>query len=104
MRSLAGIEDPRINDVRITTEVSGEWMDIFTHFNNISDSDTAIAKQLLSSKSYLKKGFFALYLNSLPVAVGVGVVERNYVGLYDIVTASNYRNQGYGKQFILQRF
>jgi ribosomal protein S18 acetylase RimI-like enzyme len=33
-----------------------------------------------------------------PVACGLGVLDDDYFGLFDIVTASQHRNQGYGRQ------
>ncbi|WP_052675855.1 GNAT family N-acetyltransferase [Paenibacillus sp. IHBB 10380] len=93
---LSEIEESLLNDAIVSTEINNEWVEILTKFKNLTDSNVRITKELLS-KSYLMKGFFILYVDSVPVACGVGVIEGNYVGLYDIITDSKYRNQGYGK-------
>jgi GNAT superfamily N-acetyltransferase len=97
---LSDIEEPLLNDVMVSAQITNEWIEILTDFGNLSESNVKVTKDLLS-KSYLKRGFFTLYVDSIPVACGVGVIEQQYVGLYDIITDSKYRNQGYGKQLIL---
>lgn len=98
--NLSRIEEPHHNNVMISTEITDEWAHILSSFNNLSATTIEITKQLLST-SYLKKGFFTLYDGVIPVACGVGVIEQNYVGLFDIVTGHLYRNKGYGKQLVL---
>ncbi|MDY8022035.1 GNAT family N-acetyltransferase [Paenibacillus polymyxa] len=48
-----------------------------------------------------KKGFVSLYYEEQVIACGLGVIEREYIGLYDIVTDINYRNRGFAEQMIL---
>ncbi|MNI69139.1 ribosomal-protein-alanine N-acetyltransferase [compost metagenome] len=48
-----------------------------------------------------KKGFISLYDEGKVVACGLGVIERAYIGLYDIVTDIKYRNRGFGEQLLL---
>lgn len=48
-----------------------------------------------------RKCFISLYYNEEVIACGLGIIEREYIGLYDIVTASQYRNQGFAEQLIL---
>lgn len=98
--NLSKIEEPQHNHVTISTEFTDEWAQILSSFNNLSATTIEITKQLLST-SFLTKGFFTLYDGDIPVACGVGVIEQNYVGLFDIITGYPYRNKGYGKQLIL---
>ncbi|WP_458461280.1 GNAT family N-acetyltransferase, partial [Paenibacillus sp.] len=48
-----------------------------------------------------KVGFISLLIDAQVVACGFGVIERGYVGLYDIITDANFRNQGLAEQMIL---
>ncbi|WP_307847902.1 GNAT family N-acetyltransferase [Metabacillus bambusae] len=43
----------------------------------------------------------SLYYQGDVIACGLGVIEREYIGLYDIVTDINFRNRGFGEQLIL---
>lgn len=46
-------------------------------------------------------GFISLSVDGQVVACGLGVVERGYIGLYDIITDAAYRNRGFAEQMIL---
>ncbi|MBP1988637.1 GNAT family N-acetyltransferase [Paenibacillus eucommiae] len=100
MLDLANTEEPHKTTVTVSTDVNIEWLDQLACMNNLSESAKQTTWRLLSP-SYVKKGFFTLFEGEVPVACGLGVVEQNYIGLYDIVTDSSYRSQGYGRQLIL---
>lgn len=46
-------------------------------------------------------GFFSIQEHGQTVACGMGAVQNQYVGLFDIVTEINHRNHGYGHQLIV---
>ena len=48
-----------------------------------------------------KTGFITLSVDGLVVACGLGVVERGFIGLHDIITDKAYRNRGLAEQMIL---
>lgn len=66
-----------------------------TNGNNI-----ATMRQMLSS-IIPQKCFISLYQQENVVACGLGVLERGFLGIFDIVTDWNYRNQGFGEQLVL---
>ena len=35
------------------------------------------------------------------IAVGLGVAENGFVGLFDLVTDEKFRNRGFGKELVL---
>ncbi|MBM6593373.1 GNAT family N-acetyltransferase [Microvirga pudoricolor] len=47
-----------------------------------------------------RAGFATLSLDDKPVAWGLGVVERGYVGLYDIVVSPDLRGIGLGRRVV----
>ncbi|WP_446483096.1 GNAT family N-acetyltransferase [Cohnella xylanilytica] len=77
-----------------------EWLEHVAAWNSYSDKNLATARKLLA-EPYPSKRFFALYRGGEAVACGMGAVERGYVGLYDIVTNPDCRNQGVGEQLLL---
>jgi GNAT superfamily N-acetyltransferase len=94
------LNEPIMKRVEIEEELTDAWLDTMSHFNQISDPNKMITRQLLSSR-FLTKGFCTLYRDSIPVACGLGVIEQNHVGLLDVVTHPDHRNQGFGEQLIL---
>lgn len=85
---------------RMNPQVSETWMKDYTGMIELSDRQREIAMRLLSSRP-LQKCFVTLYDEDKPVACGIGIVEHGYIGLYDIVTDSGYRNRGIGEQLVL---
>ncbi|MCD9022058.1 GNAT family N-acetyltransferase [Cohnella silvisoli] len=100
LESLKNIKDPFMKDVENAECLNDKWLEIMSEFNGLSERNKFITQKLLSGL-LVRKGYFILYNNSIPVACGLGAVEGNYVGLYDIVTSAHYRNHGYGEQLIL---
>jgi ribosomal protein S18 acetylase RimI-like enzyme len=47
-----------------------------------------------------KKGLFDLFVKDCHVGCGLGVVHRNYLGIFDIVIHPEYRRRGYGRKIM----
>jgi len=62
-------------------------------------ADDAILMQIVS-RIRAKAAFATLSLDEKPVAWGFAVVERGYVGLYDIVVAPDLRGIGLGRRVV----
>jgi N-acetylglutamate synthase len=76
------------------------WLDQVTLFNKLNDSQREITERMLKH-SPLTQGYFTLYDEGIPVSCGLGVIDNQYVGLYDIVTNEEFRGRGYGYQLVL---
>jgi N-acetylglutamate synthase len=97
---LDNINEPKINSVKVDENINAEWLEDFCKLNNVKDNNKGIMERMLSNIK-TKKGFVSLYYEEQVIACGLGVIEREYIGLYDIVTDINYRNRGFGEQMIL---
>jgi len=97
---LNGVKEPTLHSVLLDENINFEWMDNFYRMNRIEEKNKDSMIRMLSNIA-TKKCFISLYHKDYVVACGLGVIERNYIGLYDIVTDINYRNQGFGEQLIL---
>jgi ribosomal protein S18 acetylase RimI-like enzyme len=62
-------------------------------------ADDATLMQIVS-RIRPQAAFATLNLDDKPVAWGLGVVERGYVGLYDIVVAPDLRGIGLGRRVV----
>ena len=62
-------------------------------------SDDAMLMQIVS-RIRQKAAFATLHLDDRPVAWGLGVAERGYMGLYDIVVAPDLRGIGLGRRVV----
>ncbi|OAB38399.1 GNAT family N-acetyltransferase [Paenibacillus glacialis] len=100
LESLTDIKVPFVKEVEISEYLNDKWLEIMTEMKGLSERNRLITQKLLSD-SKLRQAYCILYDNAVPVACGLGVVEGDYVGLYDIVTDKHYRNKGYGEQVVL---
>lgn len=99
---LDSIREPRAISGTVTTNerVTSDWVAQLCRLNNVADTNRNAMEQMLANIR-TKAGFVSLYFAEQVVACGFGVIERGYIGLYDIVTDKSYRNRGFGEQMIL---
>ncbi|WP_238162690.1 GNAT family N-acetyltransferase [Cohnella sp. AR92] len=97
---LESIREPDRTSVEIAEIVSDLWLDAFCRLNNVKAANKNTMQRMLSNIR-TKKGFVSFYEEDRVIACGLGVIERGYIGLFDIVTDSLYRNRGFGEQMIL---
>lgn len=98
--SLDHAPAPTYLDVTVYEQLSSEWLDDLTGITGLSARNREI-KQQLFSRSSIPYGFFTLYDQGRPAACGIGALEENVVGIFDIATAPAYRKRGYGTQILL---
>jgi len=60
------------------------------------ESLTAILRNIAS-----KKCFAVLLKDNQVVSCGLGVLENQYIGLFEVITAKTERRKGFGKELIL---
>ncbi|WP_256208469.1 GNAT family N-acetyltransferase [Paenibacillus sp. CF384] len=96
---LSDVPAPELHDIKMEDSLSETWLNTMCEMNRIAGTNKQIAAQIMTS-SKQKQAYFTLAVNGEPVACGLGVIERGYIGLYDIVTAEAQRNRGYGEQLI----
>jgi GNAT superfamily N-acetyltransferase len=98
---LDRIAEPQLEVVKISAEADDEWMDVFARFAALPAEYMAIKRKMLSLP-LLNKAFMILYKNSAPVACVTGVMEREWLGIYDLATHPEHRGQGYARQLVLK--
>lgn len=98
--SLTELREPSIHTVKVDRKLNDEWLREFCFLNNQDESNEATMKQMLSL-ILPKTCFISLSHNDTVVAYGLGVLERGYLGIFDIVVDSRHRNLGFGEQLML---
>ncbi|WP_068775733.1 GNAT family N-acetyltransferase [Paenibacillus sp. FJAT-26967] len=97
---LDNLNEPKLTSVTINELMTSDWLDNFCRLNTVNVENKNVMERMLSSIK-TKKGFVSLYYEEQVVACGLGVIEREYIGLYDIVTDIHFRNRGFAEQMIL---
>jgi N-acetylglutamate synthase len=98
--SLDRIREPSLRSVHIDECVTSDWLKHFCTFNHIEDRHLGTMERMLHNIKH-RKGFISFYDQNEVVGCGLGVIEKEYIGLYDIVTSQEHRSKGIGEQMIL---
>ncbi|MEK0312693.1 GNAT family N-acetyltransferase [Cohnella sp. 56] len=100
VRSLdAQVDVCSTDDLCVDGDLTEEWLATASRLLQLRPEQTAIAAAMLASSS-LRRGFFTLRSEGIPVAVGIGVIDDGDLGLYDIVTSLQHRNRGFGERLM----
>lgn len=96
---LVSFQAQATGDIRLWSEFSPDWLDSFVHLGGVTvsqESLTAILRNIAS-----KKCFAVLLKENQVVSCGLGFLENQYIGLFEIITATTERKKGFGKELIL---
>lgn len=96
--ALDGIDEPD-GEVLLEPHASKQWVREAAESYGGDKADDATLMEIVS-RIRQKAAFATLRLDERAVAWGLGVVERGYVGLYDIVVAPDLRGIGLGRRVV----
>lgn len=88
--------DENVNNLETTEDI---WLDSYMKMSEINVSKKSIFKRILN-QVILPKCLMAINIKGFTIGCGLGVVEDNYIGLFDIVIDKQYRNRGLGQIMI----
>ncbi|HZH51040.1 MAG TPA: GNAT family N-acetyltransferase [Microvirga sp.] len=88
------------SEVALESQASKHWVRGASEAYGGDKTDDAALSGIVS-RIRQKAAFATLRLDERPVAWGLGVVERGYVGLYDIVVSPDLRGIGLGRRVVL---
>ena len=87
-------------DIEVEEYVTEDWLHDLQRLNKMDDRHLPTLSLILESID-LEVGFFRRVIDGEAVAIGLGVLERGYVGLYDIVTDAERRKRGHAQHMML---
>jgi N-acetylglutamate synthase len=93
--TISKIPPEPIHEVNIDVELKPHWIDEFIRMNEF-DAARKTTYMSIMNQVYLPKCMISLVRNNQTIGVGLGVVEGNFIGLFDIVVDKAYRNTGLG--------
>jgi GNAT superfamily N-acetyltransferase len=98
--NLDGLAAPRTDCVTLSGELTDSWLDAYCRLNDVNPQHLPTMTRLLEN-IIPAHCFLTLQHGGEAAAVGLAVAEREYVGLFDIVTAAPLRRLGLGTELIL---
>jgi len=86
-------------NVTIAAQPTDAWITDFVRLNEVDDTHIPAMRKLLSTIRPAQ-AFMSLKREHETLAVGLAVCEDGHLGLFDIVTARQYRRQGNGRALV----
>lgn len=100
VRSLDDMQAmPPLEDLSVDTGFTEAWMSAAAALLSLKPEQRETASAMLTD-SPLRRAFFLHRSGDDPVAIGIGVVDDGYLGLFDIATSPAYRNLGIGERLV----
>ncbi|MBY3620029.1 GNAT family N-acetyltransferase [Acinetobacter sp. CUI P1] len=97
---LEGLAAPDLRyEIQVQESLTEDWLNAFTELSALSFDNRSTLTRMLSA-SYLQQGYVLLFNDGVPTACGLGVIQNGYIGLFDIITASDQRRQGMAEQLL----
>jgi ribosomal protein S18 acetylase RimI-like enzyme len=82
-----------------TNRVTAQWMDEQIAFHDESDRPRLTTRSMYDL-ILPHAAYFRLSFDGVPAASGLGVIERGWIGLYNIVVEPSIRGRGVGQQLV----
>lgn len=86
-------------NVKIEEDFNGGWLDSFCRLSNLSKENRETIEKMFNNIT-AKSFFGSIFDKDKVVGCALGVLERNHVGIFDVVVDENYRNKGLGESLI----
>ena len=84
---------------RIETQMSDEWFNFYIEPSNYSELSIDVRRGVLERIGAVR-GFALVEIEAQLAAVGLGVVERGWLGIYCMATTTDQRRKGGGTQVL----
>lgn len=86
--------------VVVESQFSNEWLDGFFRCSNIADEKTQLSAKEILDNILGPVICVTKQVEGKVVGCGYGAVERDYIGIFDIVVDKDYRGNSYGKDIM----
>ena len=96
---LTDVEPLTAEGVAFTHTSLEAWLPVFSVFNQLTDEARHTLAKMLQNRTS-ETCFGLLMEDKRPVACGLGVLSRGYLGLFDILVSSRHRGKGLGERLI----
>ncbi len=99
LRDLSDWEVQAPISSELSEEETAQWQANFARMSGLKEGNQAAHRQILRA-IFPRTCFATIREGGQAVACGLGVLQAGFLGLYDIVTDSDFRRQGYGERLV----
>jgi ribosomal protein S18 acetylase RimI-like enzyme len=101
MININCIQNQVDNNITMSNKLTDEWTDAYFQFSSIQDKGKQLTSIEMLNRIPGSLITCLLKMNQKIVGVGLGIINTNYLGLFDIIVDDKYRRNGYGKEIVL---
>ena len=83
----------------VRDDFSDRWKESVIEYNRIEETHKSTFKKILDNIT-VEKVVVHKEVDGEIAGCGYGAIERNYVGIFDIVVKENFRGRGYGREIV----
>ncbi|OPJ62096.1 GNAT family N-acetyltransferase [Clostridium oryzae] len=94
------VNGPEYRCIKVYNKPSSVWINYFFKFTEIDAKHSTLLMKLYN-KIIPTAIYLLILVNDIPVGCGLGIVENDYLGLFNLCIDKNMRGNGYGKQLVL---
>ncbi len=98
--ALNRLDRPNVGRVILSANANEQWLTAYFRLNNVQEKYIPVMRHMLQHIAP-QKCLAAVYIDGQIASVGLGVIDRGFLGLFDIVTEPSMRKHGYGNQLML---
>jgi N-acetylglutamate synthase len=96
---LASSDAKLARDAELMESLSDPWLDAFCQMSAVEERKRESLQRILLN-IVPRHCFATLKVNEKVIAAGLGVLQANQIGLFDIVVDRDFRKHGYGRQIV----
>lgn len=89
----------KAGNIHFASEFSDTWINGFLKCSGINERDQMTAKKMLNN-IMSEVVCVDKRVGEKVIGCGFGVIERDYIGIFDIIVDKSYRGNGYGKNIM----
>jgi RimJ/RimL family protein N-acetyltransferase len=87
------------NKIDVTTQFTDEWRNCFYHCSKIDNTKTIETIELMLKN--IKGDIIAVHKKEEEyIGCGYGIIEKDFIGIFDIIIREEYRRKGHGKEIV----
>ncbi len=83
-------------DVNIKSKLTDQWLTTFIKMNHIDEEKHKTLKQMFNLIP-TRCGFLRLMDGNTVVGVALGVIDKNWMGIFDVAVHQDHRGKGHGR-------
>ena len=101
MINVNNIQNQIDNNITMSNKLDDEWTDAYFQFSNLQEKEKQLTSIEMLNRIPGSLITSIMKMNQKVLGVGLGIINTNHLGLFDIIVDEKYRRNGYGKEIVL---